>query len=365
MTSNSNTQPELAMTLDFSGIITAVDVAVGFSDTSLNTWIGMPWKSTVDGSSQDKVARLLNTVRLERMTGYSEINQIMPDGSTHLLDFISVLTHDKEEKIIVLGRSLNSAVAAQQKMLEFQQSMERDLWKLREFENRYQALLSSPACAYVVFRDGDFKIVELNQLANEMLHMQIGDNALNTFNRSKNAVKLKQLVQSAKRYGKSPTALMCIGADDQRVSMYVVAVRTDDELNYLLQITPQWPAAVSDTQYRKEAATALEMLDALPLAIVAINAENTITYANGAFRALVGHASVANIPITGQSIDRWLLDSRQDLDMVRIIVPHDVDAKQFHGKLVVADDVTDVVVSTGEVQSKIPGTLILSCRRMV
>ena len=131
---------DVALIIDREGVV--VDLA--FHDQQLGTeltgsaqWIGMPWIETVTPESRAKVRRCWRR-RLApwcRDGGTSII--AAPNGSMPIL-YTAVQVGDG--RMVAVGRDLKPLASLQQRLVEAQQSMERDYSRLRHVEMRYRLL---------------------------------------------------------------------------------------------------------------------------------------------------------------------------------------------------------------------------------
>ena len=156
------------MVIDSEGIIR--DVAVSTSDALLdgfNDVIERRWIDTVTPESRRKVEEILDDAANNRDSRWREINQQSPRGSIPFR-YVAV-DSGREGRVIALGRDLRSVSALQQRLLQAQQSMERDYVRLRQAESRYRVLFQIASEAVLVVDQASKKIIEANPAAGNLL----------------------------------------------------------------------------------------------------------------------------------------------------------------------------------------------------
>jgi PAS domain-containing protein len=67
--------------------------------------------------------------------------------------------------LVAIGRNLQGIAALQQRLVDAQQSLERDYWRLRQLETRYRLLFRSASDAIVIIDPETSKVVEANPAA--------------------------------------------------------------------------------------------------------------------------------------------------------------------------------------------------------
>jgi transcriptional regulator PpsR len=159
---------DVAMVIDCEGIIR--DVAVSASDLPMDGFtniIERRWVDTVASESRRKVEEMLRDVAGNRDSRWREINQQSGKGT---IPFRYVtLNAGRNGNVIALGRDLRGVSVLQQKLLQAQQSMERDYIRLRQAESRYRVLFQIASEAVLIVDQATKKIVEANPAAGNLL----------------------------------------------------------------------------------------------------------------------------------------------------------------------------------------------------
>lgn len=280
---------DIALILDEAGTI--VDMSADpreFPEAS--EWIGRDWLDTVTVESRPKVMEMLAGARKGQTQAWRHVNQLGGEGEIPVR--YALVSIGAGNRSIALGRDMRDAAALQQRLLQAQQSLERDYLRLRHVETRYRLLfeLSSEPVAIV---EGDgFRIREANPAAHTVLGAKPG--ALNgtrlptLFARASRDALIALLGSAMTARSVSPlTAELADGSDS--LSLTATGFRQHGGQFLLVRFV----AAAGQTQPR--AALALDVIESMPDAFVLADSRMTITAANLAFVELVGAASTDQI----------------------------------------------------------------------
>jgi transcriptional regulator PpsR len=159
---------DVAMVIDREGIIR--DVAISATDLPMdgfNNMIERRWVDTVGVESRRKVEEMLRDVAGKGDSRWREINQ--QAGKNSIPFRYVALDAGRDGNVIALGRDLRGVSVLQQKLLQAQQSMERDYIRLRQAESRYRVLFQIASEAVLIVDQATKKIVEANPAAGNLL----------------------------------------------------------------------------------------------------------------------------------------------------------------------------------------------------
>ena len=161
---------DVALIVDGDGVIR--DLAFGSEELSLEgygKWLGQPWAETVTVESRPKVEALLRDARLQDSRGkWRHVNHPSSRGADVPVLY-SAIQVGKEGRVVAVGRDLRAISALQQRLVDAQQSMERDYWRLRHVETRYRLLFQMASEAVLIVDASTQKVVEANPAASELL----------------------------------------------------------------------------------------------------------------------------------------------------------------------------------------------------
>jgi len=293
---------DVALLLDDKGVIR--DLA--FNDGALlpeagARWLGRRWTEVVTVESRPKVEALLQDAASGESRRARHVNHPVQGGSDLPLLYSTVrIGHDGT--VVALGRDLTALSMLQQRLVDAQQSIERDYARLRQLEARYRLLFQMTSEAVLVVDTVSQRIVEANAAANWMLgedaRSVVGRNFPEGLDDAGNQA-VQGLFAAVRANGRS---------DDVRVrgpggSDWLVAaslVRQDATSLYLVRLS-QVGASGTESGERMSVADAVEMV---PDAFVLTGEDGVILTANQAFVDLAQLASIEQART--QSLERWL-----------------------------------------------------------
>ena len=162
---------DLALVLDEGGVIR--DLAVGSAELAdefdpADTWIGRPWIDTVALDSRPKVEALLSDRAPDATPRWRHVNQVAPRGGA-LPVLCAVAPLGRANRRVVFGRDLRPVSQLQQRLVEVQQSMERDYSRLRQAETRYRLLFQMSVDPVLILDGESGRILEVNPAAQALL----------------------------------------------------------------------------------------------------------------------------------------------------------------------------------------------------
>ncbi len=153
---------DIALVLDRDGVVR--DLSISSDDlvrNGLGDWRGQAWIDTVTSESRPKVADMLKDAAAGQVSRWREINHPGEAGGTVPVRYFALGGGD-DGRVIVIGRDLQASAALQQRLLQVQQSVERDYLRLRQAESRYRLLFQSASEAVLILDAATRRIKEAN-----------------------------------------------------------------------------------------------------------------------------------------------------------------------------------------------------------
>ena len=295
---------DVAMVIDREGVIR--DVAVSTSDALLdgfNDVIERRWIDTVTDESRRKVEEMLDDAANNRDSRWREINQQSPRGS---IPFRYVaLDTGNGGRVIALGRDLRGVAVLQQRLLQAQQSMERDYVRLRQAESRYRVLFQIASEAVLIVDQATKKIVEANPASGNLLGLVpgalIGQSFAKLFHPETRDSALALLGDSSAAAISEPMRVrLADGRDDYTASASLF--RQDGSTQVLVRLASlraEAPVAEDDSKLKL-----LRVLNRIPDAFVLTDEAANVVDCNLAFLELVQLASAE--AAKGQPLSRFV-----------------------------------------------------------
>lgn len=159
---------DIALIIDRRGVIK--DLAIGQAGLSADLepdWIGKPFAEVVTSESEPKVRMLLAEDETADLAA-RQLNHPARGGATIPITY-SLRSLGKDGLRLAVGRDLRPLAELQQRLIEAEQSLERDYSRLRLAETRYRLLLQSSTDPILIIDAATQKIVDLNSGAAKLL----------------------------------------------------------------------------------------------------------------------------------------------------------------------------------------------------
>ena len=310
---------DIVLVLDRRGIIR--DMAFGSEELAADLagdWIGQPMGGVVCVDSQPKIALLLGEVDSPAPPPRARhANHPLPGGGTVAISW-TLRRLDDSNQMLALGRDLRVLAGMQQRLIEAEQSLERDYSRLRLAEARYRLLLQSSAEPIVVVDLGTQKVVEANPMAARLLGEDARQIVGKPFAEQLDAVSGRALPEwfaALRAAGRAEPLRARLAHERRECRLPALIFRQENSSHALLRIEAVGPAAATQRRPNGHAdgrggsgaagrSRIPEVFDRLPDAMVVTDADGRILAVN---RAFVDVAQVATEEqAQGESLERWL-----------------------------------------------------------
>jgi transcriptional regulator PpsR len=296
---------DVALVLDAERII--LDTEYGSDELSRELgadWIGKALIDTVSLDSRPKIPLLLADAA-DPSSGARQVNHMAPGGSIPLSYTLRKL--GTQPLLIALGRDLRALASLQQRLIEAEQSLERDYSRLRLAEARYRLLSQSVRDVMLIIDAGNQKILEVNPQAERLFVMAsqrlVGKTMSDLLaQESRNA--FADWVVMLRRAGRAEELAVTLGVDGVQARVSGAPFRQENASNIMLRIDLA-AEAVPVAGARSLVAERLQQLvQALPDALVLTSPEGRVLAANRAFVDMAQLASEEQA--RNETLDRWL-----------------------------------------------------------
>lgn len=295
---------DLALLIDKKGMIK--DVSIGNQDLDgpeIMEWVGKPWIETVAIDSRDKVKEVLQEAAANLEPRWRHINQTSSSGLQIPIGYRAINV-SADGKIVAMGRDLRTIAAAQQRLVEAQQSMEREYLRFRLAETRYRFLFQSSAEAIVIVDRDTLKVVEINPSAAALL----GDAGKRMQGRpfieglaNKSIEQGQALLSKASNLGQAEAVRIKLADGTTEVNMVASLFRQDTTAHLLVRFSP---VETSNLLIPKAKSNLLKVLEAAPEGFVVTSLDGRILTANQTFLEFAELATEEQA--RGELLDRFL-----------------------------------------------------------
>lgn len=305
---------DLALMVDSEGVIRDVYLGSSFRQESGREWIGRPWAATVTRENREKISDLLAEAGSGGVSRFRQINQAFASGREAPVGFTAVRV-GKAGEVVAIGRDLQALSTLQQRLVEAQQAMERDYWKLRQIETRYRLLFQRSSEAVVVVDAASLKTVDANPAAGEALGLPARDAVGRDFRSLLDAAD-REVVEShlntVRTRGRADEVRVRAGPRRDPWRLSASLVRQDPSSLFLIHLRA--PETNGASVVPQSASASLSLLRDAPDGFVVLSPDGSILSANRAFLDLA--QLTAEDEVQGESISRWLGRPGADLTVL-------------------------------------------------
>ena len=295
---------DIALLVDKKGVV--LDVSVGRSVlTALGcqSWLGKPWLDTVTPESRGKVTDLLNPKTASPEVTWRHINHPVNGGEDVAIQYTAMPLD--QGHMLLLGRDLEALASLQRRLVETQQSMERDYVRLRHVESRYRVLLDTSREPVLLIDSGNFKVIDSNLSAQALLkdsnRRLVGKDVLECFEPS-GWEDLRASMRMALATGRVEMCRARFLAAASEATVSLTVFRQEGGPQILLRIFSQ-DAAV-EGEHRQTATLSQEVVQKAPWGVLLTDRHGRIEVVNDELLHMMGALSAAQVQ--GQLLEDWL-----------------------------------------------------------
>ena len=295
---------DVTLVLDSAGVVQKL--AFGSGDVAIEDserWLGRHWADTVTAESRVKVEQMLREVAAAGASRRRQVNHPAAGGPDVPVSYTAVRLGEHGD-IVAVGRDLRIVSSLQLRLVETQQAMERDYWRMRHVETRYRLLFQFSSDAILVVDAATLRILDTNAAAAELLGMPSDKLIGKTFpiglaGAGERAVN--DLLATARATGRADGAVRVAGVSGD-VALSASCFRQDAATLFLLRFAPQ--AGVQRDAVSRPSAQLLELIETAPDAVAVTDLDGVLQSANRAFLDLAQLTSATQA--VGRSISDWV-----------------------------------------------------------
>jgi len=304
---------DVSLVIDGKGVIR--DIAFGNEELlkeGYANWVGRPWLETVTIESRPKIEALLDGAGTDPMPRWRQVNHPSAKGGDVPVLYSTIRLGD-DGRTVAVGRDLRTLATLQQRLVDAQQSMEREYARLRHAETRYRLLFQVATEAVLIVDAGTSKIVEANPAAGRLLGVKPERLIKRSFPSGFDAdgmAAITTLLAGARAAGRADGVRARLASGGRTLTVSASLFRQDEGAHFLIRLAPLSEGdAVADMS--KPKSRLLEVVDNSPDGFVVTGLDGRILTANRAFLDMV--QLVTEEQAEGESLERWL--GRPGVDM--------------------------------------------------
>lgn len=298
---------DVALVVDPQGVIR--DVAFNKDELSLELdghgrWRGSKLASTVTADTRAKAEELLRDAEAQKSAIWRQVNHPAPGGDIPVL--YSAVNIGRDDRFVLVGRDLRQLATMQRRLINAQQSMERDYIRLRHAETRYRLLFQVSSEAVVMVDAQSQLILDANPAALALL-----DEAAPKLTKSDflspfapaDRPAILNLLSDVRATGRDGTLEVQLAKSPRRCELSASLFRQEGASLFLVRLASQQAMAGSGAAL-KATALLLRYFEVAPDALAITENDGRLLKVNTAFldMAQLGHEE----QIRGENLDRWL-----------------------------------------------------------
>ncbi len=314
---------DVTLVLDAQGVIR--DMAFQSAElaaalTQHAGWIGQAWSDTVTVESRPKVEAMLRGSVTGATARWRHLNHPVP-GSPDVAVLYSVVQLGDDGRVVAFGRDLRAVSSLQQRLVDAQQSLERDYSRIRHVETRYRLLFQMASDAVLIMDAATQRLVEGNPAARQMLGDTAGRlprRALNEIFDAATTPSIQALLDTVRASGRADDVRARLAEDasggaGREVLVSASLFRNESATLFLLRIA-LLEADPATAVVPKLKSKLIKLMESAPDGFVVTGTDGRIITANLAFLEMAQLPSEE--PARGELLDRWLGRPGVDLDVL-------------------------------------------------
>lgn len=308
---------DVTLILDDSGVIR--DLAFGGEELPLHNheqWRGQSWSDTVTVETRPKVEALLRDAAARAAPRWRQLNHPATQGADVPVLYSAIQVGSKG-KVVAVGRDLRAMSVLQQRLVDAQQSIERDYWRLRHVETRYRLLFEMAAEAVMIVDAHTQKVVEANPAAARLLggsdQRIVGRVFPDQGFDESGKLAVQTLLVKVRGAGRAED-VQVRSADGKRTFRVAASlVRQETSSLFLVRLAPV-STDLESAPLGLEQSLVLQAVDRASDGFVVTDLDGRVLYANPAFLDLAQLASEEQV--AHESLERWLGASGVDFNVL-------------------------------------------------
>lgn len=276
-------------------------------------WLGQSFVDTVTTESRAKVEALLREAS-DLATPRRQVNHPSVRGADVPILY-SAVRIGSLGPLVAVGRDLRPVAELQQRLVEAQQSMERDYTRLRHAETRYRLLFQMSPEPVLIVDAASQRVIEANPAATQMFgdvgRRVVGRPLLEAFEPD-TVPAVQALLAGVRSAGRADSTRARL-ADSARAAFVSASLfRQENASLFLVRLSlPERDGAPAGGEGK---AKVLRFIEHAPDGLVVTDRDGLVLSANPAFLDLAQLASEEQA--RGESLERWLGRSGVDLNVL-------------------------------------------------
>jgi transcriptional regulator PpsR len=267
-------------------------------------WLGRRWMELVTVESRPKIEALLTDAASNAPPRWRHVNHPVKLGPDIPMLYSAVKV-GRTDRIMAVGRDLRPMATLQQRLVDAQQSMEREYARLRHAETRYRLLFQVSEEAVLVIDAMNGRVTEANPAAAALLGSSsrrlVGRSIAEGFD-AESQRSLESMLAAARTAGRSDDVRARTANGSRDLQLSATLFREDRASFVLLRAAPVVSGAgEAPVGVRSRV---LDLVESAPDGFVVTDTDGRVIVANRAFLDMAQCATERQVQ--QDSLDRWL-----------------------------------------------------------
>ncbi len=300
---------DIALVMDAHGVIRDVALNDGEIATDFRTteWVGRSWSETVSGETRMKIETLLKEAASAGVSKRRQVNHLTVNGTDVPVAYTAIRMGNGGG-VVAVGRDMRHLSVMQKRLVEAQQAMERDYWKLRHVETRYRLLFQLASDGILVLDASTLKVVDANAAAGAIFG-EVADRLVGRafpFNVSAaSAPAITELFAAARSAGRSGEITITLMPSERHYHASASCFRQEAATLLLVRLSPvEAGGGTSRDASTDSPARVLDLLERSPDGFVVTDLDGHVLMANRAFLDITELASEEQM--RGGLLSNWI-----------------------------------------------------------
>ena len=319
---------DLTLVMDAKGVIE--DVSTGRDTLAVlgcQAWIGTRLIDTVTTESRIKIQEMLQSQGAPEQMRWRHVNHPAPNGNEVALQYVVLPLGGG--RLLALGRDLESLAELQRRLVETQQTMERDYLRLRHIEARYRVLLDTSSEPVLMVDANTQRVLEANIGAQSLLKdagkRLVGRDVRECFE-GESQGEVQSLLRMALATGRIEMCAAKVAGVTSAWTVSATVFRQEGGAQFLVRLVAR--DTVSNAHQESGGPDVLsEAMERFPDGWLLTDPTGTIKSVNEEGMALLGLTAYSQV--VGQNLERWLLRGAVDWGVLNTSLRQQLPVRNF------------------------------------
>jgi transcriptional regulator PpsR len=319
---------DVSLVINPNGVIE--DVSTGqdtMATLGCQSWLGKRWIDTVTTESKKKIEDLLVVQPETQNLLWRHVNHPMPSGGEAAIQYITVAL--KGQKILAVGRNLERLAELQRRLVETQQSMERDFLRLRHIEARYRILFETSPEAVLMVDAQSHRLIEANAGAQSLFKdagkRLVGRDFRDCF-ATESQSEVQSLLRTALATGRIEMCSASLNNSSLPLTVSATVFRQEGGAQFLVRLTKR-ESSIASLLTQDASLVLSEAMAHFPDGWLLTDTSGTVKSVNEEGMALLGVTAATQI--VGQSIEGWLIRGAVDWGVLNTALKQQKPVRNF------------------------------------